>query len=93
MNIPKQPTTPKMPNKQKKLLTASEAREMVKTYPDDDEIEKINAEIKKACDAGKYTACFEGHVSEQTKGQLRVNGFEVTCGFQYNEAYTTIKWR
>lgn len=62
----------------RKLITAKEAREMIRTLPSDEEIAEINQEILDACNRGQCFVMIYRRIYAPLYNHLIKNGYEVT---------------
>lgn len=79
------------------MISAREARE--ETYKKiennmENELILVEKKIKEAMNNGDktYSTCYDGVLSQETIARLRVLGYKVEYGSQYNESYYMISW-
>lgn len=74
---------------------AIEARRMTEeivTQHKTEELQKIEEEINKQINAGKFGYSYEGYISPEAKQELIGCGYDVYVGSQYNQRYVKISW-
>ncbi len=79
------------------MISAREARE--ETYKKiesnmENELILVEKKIKEAMNNGDktYSICYDGTLQQETIARLRVLGYKVEYGSQYNESYYMISW-
>lgn len=77
------------------MLSASETKKKTQNNIDScvtQELEKLNKQIDDAIAKGKFSISNNGNLQSVTRERLKVLGYKVQTGSQYNEPYYSISW-